>query len=188
MHKQIIGVPLLCLMLLLACQSEKQQGTPSPTPARGLAQPSVRISDSLEISNSDASDIAFQTVSTIISDSCMPCHNPSALNEVIQRTESADFTEIDNVTRLRILGELKVLQSLIAEGEPLRFTSQEAVEQLMKIKPADIYIRLEKGTMPPSWAPELMEKIDWPNYKKLALDNRIEMLKYAKTFAQEYLP
>ena len=188
MYKQIIGVPLFSLMLLLACESEGQQATPSPTPDRSFSQPSVRVSGSLENSSSDASGTAFQNVSPIIASSCMPCHNPSTLNEIIQHTESADFTEIDNMTRLRILGELKALQSLIAEGEPLHFTSQEAVEQLMKIKPTDLYIRLEKGTMPPNWAPELMKKIDWPNYKKLALDDRVEMLKYAKAFAQKYLP
>lgn len=129
----------------------------------------------------------FKKVGDIMTHSCMPCHNKSYLSQVINRVKVADFKEIDGDTRLRILAELEELQGFMDEGMPISFTSEEQVQKFMQAAPGELYLMLEKSVMPPPWAEELMKQINWPSYTPLSWENRIEILRYAKPYSQQYL-
>lgn len=129
----------------------------------------------------------YHQIARGLSSSCMPCHNHATLTQVIERVKKADFQEIEGETRLRILNGLENLKTSMDQGLPISFTSQAQVDQFIKVTPGEFYMMLEKGLMPPPWAPELMRAINWPNYEVLALEDRVEMLKYAKPFSQKYL-
>ena len=136
---------------------------------------------------SPTNEVDFQKVGNIMRQSCMPCHNKSYLPQVINRVKVAKFKEIDGDTRLRILAELEELQRFMDEGIPISFTSEEQVHKFFRAVPGELYLMLEKGVMPPPWAPELMKQINWPSYTPLSWENRIEILRYAKPYSQQYL-
>ncbi len=166
---------VFCLTLLSACQPEAEKES-------GAYQDSQKTHYSAAGEPAD-----YNQVARALSSSCMPCHNQAALSEVIKRVKAADFKEIDGETRLRILGELEELKVYMDEGVPISFTSKAQVDQFIKVTPGEFYMMLEKGGMPPPWAPDLMKAINWPNYEILKLEDRVEMLKYAKPFSQKYL-
>jgi len=164
------------LFLASACKPQAEEASASP------------YQDSQKTHYSAAGEPAdYNQVARSLSASCMPCHNQAALSQVIERVKAAEFKEIDGETRLRILGELEELKAYMDDGVPISFTSKEKVDQFIKVTPGEFYMMLEKGVMPPPWAPELMKAINWPNYQALELQDRVEMLKYAKPFSQKYL-
>lgn len=129
----------------------------------------------------------FEGVFVALHNSCMPCHNHSTLPTVIARVKTADFSNIDGETRLRILGELEELKVLMDQGLPLSFVNKDNIHNAFTAMPGAFYTMLEKGSMPPSWAPRLMQEINWPHYVPLNWDKRIELLKYAKPYSEKYL-
>ncbi len=156
----------LCLVLISACK---------PEPKKSAAQ----------TENEPVAD--YPIVARAIASSCMPCHNKQTLETVIQRVQAAQFEAIEGESRLRILAELETLKAYMEDGIPLSFSSKAEVDKYLQSSRYPFYLMLEKGVMPPRWAAELMQQIDWPNYQVLPLSDRIEMLKYAKPSAQKYL-
>ncbi len=129
----------------------------------------------------------FAEVQKILLSSCMPCHNRQNLPVVIDRVKKASFKDIDGDTRLRILGELEELEQYMKDGMPISFTGKEEVHKFFNATPGEFYMMLEKGLMPPPWAPELMKQIEWPSYQKITIEKRLTLLKYAKPYTQKYL-
>ncbi|PIQ24430.1 hypothetical protein COW36_24575 [bacterium (Candidatus Blackallbacteria) CG17_big_fil_post_rev_8_21_14_2_50_48_46] len=117
----------------------------------------------------------------------MPCHNHQTLPEVIVKTQSLNAQNIAGESRIRILKELKELRTAQASGSPLSFMREEDLKNQFLAMPGEFYNLLEKGNMPPSWAPELMKQIKWPYYKPLTPKNRVLLLQYAKPYSEKYL-
>ncbi|MGE3725890.1 MAG: hypothetical protein AB7I41_10080 [Candidatus Sericytochromatia bacterium] len=133
--------------------------------------------------------VAYSEVFRITYASCLPCHNRHTLPQVIDRLKAAKFSTVDGEDRVRILTELEGLKALQDSGSALGFSSgQEELMDLFESVPGGFFIMLEKGVMPPPWAPALMEAIDWPNYERLSIENRVKLLQFAKPYSQKYLP
>jgi hypothetical protein len=108
---------------------------------------------------------------------------------VIDRLKAAKFSTVDGEDRIRVLKELEGLKEMQDSGSALGFSSgQEELMNLFESVPGGFFIMLEKGVMPPPWAPALMEAIDWPNYERLSIENRIKLLQFAKPYSEKYLP
>lgn len=161
--------------LLFSCQADIPK---SKLPETQTALPSASIP-------AIADPAEFAKVQQILATSCMPCHNRQNLPVVLERVKQARFSDISGKSRLRILTELEGLSQLMQEGLPLSFTSQKELHQFFLASPGDFYNMLEKGVMPPPWGPELMQAINWPSYQALTLEDRLELLKYAKSVTQE---
>ena len=141
-----------------------------------------------EDQQADALDSETRRIQTILTASCMPCHSRTALPQVIERTKQASFPSVDGESRERILAELEELQLYIDEGLPISFAEDETeLHKFFKSTPGEFYMMLEKGIMPPPWAPDLMKQINWPDYKHLTTEERIELLKYSKPYSEKYL-
>lgn len=131
-----------------------------------------------------------QEVYPILHRSCMPCHNSGTLPQIIERVKNASFEPIDddpNQTRERLLAELEELQQNMDDGLPLSYTNKEIVHQNFAQLPGEFYLLLEKGVMPPPWAPELFNEIGWEDYQPLTREERIVLLRYAKPYSQPFL-
>ena len=163
---------LCCFFMLLACKSQNTNQTEDKVKSTSV---------------SHSSPEEFNKIQTIISSSCMPCHNSGTLKQVIERTQKASFKEIDGETRIRILGELEELNHYMKNGMPISFTSEEELYKFFAATPGEFYMMLDKGLMPPSWGPELMKQINWPNYKVLQSQERIKLLKFAQPYTAKYL-
>jgi hypothetical protein len=163
--------------------NEQAQNLSSQPPAKVNAQASIQASPSPSTVN-----IAYSEVFRITYASCLPCHNRHTLPQVIERVKAGTFDSVDGEERLRILNELEGLKKRQDEGSALGFSSgQEELMNLFESIPGGFYIMLEKGVMPPPWAPDLMEAIDWPNYERLSIENRIKLLQFAKPHSKRYL-
>lgn len=178
--KLISALLVLSGGLMLGCDFQPKQGELSPEPAD-----QAKIAAAPNTSVPPAED--FAKIQKIITSSCMPCHNRQNLPVVISRVEKAGFKDIDGDTRQRILGELGELEQYMKDGMPISFTGKEEVHKFFNATPGEFYMMLEKGLMPPPWAPELMKQIEWAGYQKLTIENRLELLKYAKPYTQKYL-
>lgn len=133
------------------------------------------------------SDADYNRVGGIIASSCMPCHNRQTLPGVISLTQKAGFKAIGDDTRLRILGELGELKNYMDSGTPISFTSKQEIQDFFGATAGEFYLMLEKGLMPPPWAPQLMEQIKWPNYRRLSSEQRLELMRFAKPYTEKYL-
>lgn len=136
--------------------------------------------------SNQSTDPAFEQAFTVISSSCMPCHNRNSLPQVIARARQADFKEIAGDTKPRILGELEELQEAMKAGTPFSFTSREEMLKFFEAAPGELYTMVEKGVMPPPWAVPLMKQIQWP-YVPLTPAKRVLILQFAKPYSEKYL-
>lgn len=132
-------------------------------------------------------DAEYLRAATIIAASCMPCHNRQSLPKVSALTRAAKFKAIGGDTRLRILGELGELKAYMDSGMPISFTSKDELQQFFAATAGEFYVMLEKGVMPPPWAPELMQRLNLNGYQKLGPQQRLELLRFAKPYTEEYL-
>ncbi|MEZ0370639.1 MAG: hypothetical protein ACAI44_16230 [Candidatus Sericytochromatia bacterium] len=132
-------------------------------------------------------DADFNKIQTIIASSCMPCHNRQTLPEIVARTKKAGFKAIEGDTRSMILDDLHELEAYMESGLSISFTSKEELHKFFAATPGEFYMMLEKGLMPPPWAPGLMQEIKWPHYQPLSPANRVELLKYSKPYTEKYL-
>lgn len=176
------GLTLLFL-LLLACNT-------SHKPVTSSKQSSSEPAPNSQIANIKASTapVAYSEVFRITYASCLPCHNRNTLPQVIERVQAASFDTVDGETRLRVLGELEGLKALQDSGSDLGFSSgQQELMSLFKSMPGALYTMLDKGVMPPPWAPDLMEAIDWPNYERLSADKRVKLLQFAKPYSEKFV-
>lgn len=163
---------LLMFLTLTACLPQNTQKTSEQQASSVQASSSPRF---------------YGSVSVSIQNSCMPCHNKQTLPEVIERVQKARFQAIAGLSRERILAELEELKGAIEEGLPLDYQEKASVHQNLKSLPGELYLMLEKGQMPPRWAPELMQIIDWYYYEPLSPERRMEFLNYAKADSEKYL-
>lgn len=131
--------------------------------------------------------VTFEQAHAVLATSCMPCHNRQTLPQVLEKVRLASFSEIDGESRLRIINELESLLAAILSGSPLDYSSAEHLQQNFQGMPGEFYNVLEKGVMPPSWAPELMRQIQWSGYTPLTPANRVLLLRFAKPASQKYL-
>lgn len=131
--------------------------------------------------------VSYEEISPIISMSCMPCHNRHMIATVIERLEKHSVESLDGDTRARVLAEINELRQYMEDGVPVSFTSQQEIERFLKAAPGEFYTRLQKGVMPPGFAPELMEHIGFAEYKPLSWENRIKLLQYAKPYSKAYM-
>lgn len=131
--------------------------------------------------------VSYEEISPIISMSCMPCHNRNTIGTVIERLEKHPVQTLDGETRDRVLAEIAELRQYMQDGVPVSFTSQQDIEKFLKAAPGEFYIMLQKGVMPPSFAPQLMEHIGFTEYKPLSWENRIKLLQYAKPYSKAYM-
>lgn len=168
--KRAAAIYLLAGGLVFGCKPEPPHPPPQKT--------------SLPIKISDAD---FNKIQSILSSSCMPCHNRRTLPEVIARTEKGKFKAIGDDTRLRILGELGELKDYMEGGLSISFTSKEELHKFFESTAGEFYLMLEKGLMPPPWAVGLTQEIKWPLYQKLSAENRLELMKYSKPYTERYL-
>lgn len=166
---------MLVTGFLFSCQPDIPKST---LPKTQTALPSASIP-----ATAAASD--FAKVQQIMATSCMPCHNRQNLPVVIDQVKQAHFSSIGGKTRLRILAELEGLSQLMQDGLPLSFTSQEELHQFFLTNPGSFYTMLEKGVMPPPWGPDLIKELNWPGYQALPIEDRLELMKYAKAAAQK---
>lgn len=169
----------ICLLSLLCVLSACQSGVASSslTPAPSASPSPVKA---------QSADAAYERAAAIISHSCMPCHNRQTLPEVMALTQAASFQKIGNMTRARILGELGKLKTDMDNGLPISFTSKQALEDFFKVTRGEFYVRLEKGLMPPAWAPEWMQELKW-GYQRLDAQERLELMRFARPYAENYL-
>lgn len=152
-----------------------------------LAQPRAGREPALPVNMpSSLPGLDFAAVQLRLTRSCMPCHQRQILPEVIARVEQARFEGIGGDSRLRILAELGELETMLAEGMPLSFDDQASLRRLFAATPGEFYLMLEKGLMPPPWAPELMRRIDWP-YQALSGAERAELLRFSKPYSMRFL-
>ena len=131
--------------------------------------------------------VTYEEISPILSMSCMPCHNRHTIGTVIERLENSDVDVLDGETRQRVLGEVSGLRELMDDGMPISFTSEAELQRFMKAVPGEFYTMLQKGVMPPGFAPELMQRIGFTDYKPLTWENRIKLLQYAKPYSKDYM-
>lgn len=129
----------------------------------------------------------YEDISPIISRSCMPCHNRHTIGTVIERLEAHSVDALDGETRERVLAEIGELRQYMEDGVPVSFTSQQEIEKFLKAMPGEFYTMLEKGVMPPPFAPELMKHIGFTDYQPLSWENRIKLLQYAKPYSKAYM-
>lgn len=134
-----------------------------------------------------AQEVSYEEISPILSRSCMPCHNRHTIGTVIERLEKHPVETLDGETRERVLAEIAELKQYMQDGVPVSFTSQEEIEKFLKAMPGEFYTMLEKGVMPPPFAPELMEHIGFTDYQPLSWENRIKLLQYAKPYSKAYM-
>lgn len=173
----------LVFLLLLACNS-----TPKPVTASNQASSKPLPNSQTTSIAASATPVAYSEVFRITYASCLPCHNRNTLPQVIERVQAASFDTVDGETRLRVLGELEGLKALQDSGSDLGFSSgQEELMSLFKSMPGALYTMLDKGVMPPPWAQDLMEAIDWPNYERLSAEKRIKLLQFAKPYSEKFV-
>ncbi|PIQ23550.1 hypothetical protein COW36_13840 [bacterium (Candidatus Blackallbacteria) CG17_big_fil_post_rev_8_21_14_2_50_48_46] len=186
--KNLILGWFLITVLLWGCNSpEEVKPTPSATAPAATATAGTQTSATPTASPSPA--IAYSEVFRITYFSCLPCHNRKTLPQVIERVKAAHFDTVDGEDRLRVLAELEGLKDRQDKGEALGFSSgQEELMHLFGGIPGGFYIMLERGVMPPPWAPDLMQAIDWPNYERLSIENRAKLLQFAKPHSERYIP
>lgn len=134
-----------------------------------------------------APQVSYEDISPIISMSCMPCHNRHTIGTVIKRLENHPVEDLDGETRERVLAEIGELRQYMEDGVPVSFTSQQEIEKFLKAMPGEFYTMLEKGVMPPPFAPELMKHIGFTDYQPLSWENRIKLLQYAKPYSKAYM-
>lgn len=137
---------------------------------------------------SETKTVKYEDVSDIFSNSCMPCHNHEFLPQVIQRLEDKkDVKEVDGETRERILAELYGLKARMDDGEPISFVSEKEVMKFLKSTPGEMYLMLEKGVMPASFAEDLMRVTEWPKYKTITPEERMRLLLFTKPYSKDYM-
>lgn len=186
--KYLPVLPGLALLFLgLACHAPQKviiaEKTAVPVPV------SSSPSNAPTSSAATASPVVYSEVFKITYASCLPCHNRKTLPQVIERLKTAKVSTIDGEDRMRVLRELEGLQELLDSGSALGFSSGEKeLMDLFESVPGGLFTMLEKGVMPPPWAPALMDAIDWPNYARLTIDNRIKLLQFAKPYSEKYIP
>lgn len=173
---------LLLAGLLVACQGSQVSLSISQPSASPQLSPTSSSQPNPQISQSTDSNSDFLKVQQMMVASCLPCHDHQTLPTVIERVKQANFNQIEGLTRLRLLAELEELEHLMQNGLTLSFTNQEELHRFFVAEPGTLYLMLEKGKMPPAWAAELFKQINWPGYQTLTIENRIELLKYAKSF------
>ena len=132
-------------------------------------------------------EVSYEDISPILSMSCMPCHNRHTIGTVIERLEKHPVQTLDGETRERVLAEIQELRQYMQDGVPVSFTSQQEIEKFLKAAPGEFYTMLQKGVMPPGFAPELMEHIGFSDYRPLTWENRIKLLQYAKPYSKAYM-
>ena len=176
------GLALLVL-LLVSCNTSQKLVT-----AQREVSPSPIQSSNLDSPRSSVAPVAYSEVFRITYASCLPCHNRNTLPQVIERVKAATFSTVDGETRKRVLAELEGLKALQDSGSDLGFSSgQKELMSLFKSMPGALFTMLDKGVMPPPWAPDLMEAIDWPNYERLSMEKRIKLLQFAKPYSEKYV-
>jgi hypothetical protein len=174
---------LLPGLLLTACAPEKPARDQTPV------APAAVSATSASPTPAPIPSVAYSEVFKITYSSCLPCHNRKTLPQVIERVKRSSADIIGDEERVRIIGELEELKAAQDEGVPLGFSSgQKELLQLFDALPGEFYTVLEKGVMPPSWAPALMDTIEWPNYTFLTPENRAKLLIFGKPYAEKYLP
>jgi hypothetical protein len=169
------GLPILALFVLSACRA-----TASSDTAQNEASPIYKASYT-------EPQVSYEDISPILSMSCMPCHNRHTIGTVIERLEKHSVKTLDGETRERVLAEIRELRQYMQDGVPVSFTSQQEIEKFLKAAPGEFYTRLQKGVMPPGFAPELMAHIGFSDYKPLTWENRIKLLQYAKPYSKAYM-
>lgn len=176
-QSKLLGCLSLALITsgLLACQAQ----TPAQRPSQSSSQSPLPVTGP----PSSNSDDEFIKVQDIMSKSCLPCHSRQSLPLVISQLKQANVDQIEGQNRLRIVAELESLERLMEAGNALSFEDKREVHQFFEGHPGSLYIMLERGKMPPAWAPALMKQISWSGYQELSIENRIELLKYAKSYA-----
>lgn len=176
MKKLLLIVCVTFAVILPACKpnAQHEDATASAPPTPVSSPPPI-------------SDEEFNKAQTIIASSCMPCHNRQTLPNVIALTQKATFKAIGSDTRPRILGELGELKNYMDSGLSISFTSKEELEKFFNATAGEFYLMLDKGLMPPPWAPELMQQIKWPHYEKLTPAKRLELMKFSKPYTEKYL-
>ena len=178
---------LFTLTLIVACPAAEPSS--SPTPKSSLAPqatPSQKVQT--KIMSPPAPQMSYGEVFKITYTSCLPCHNKNTLPQVIEKVKAASFAEVAGEPRSRILAELEELKAVMTDSPPFSFSSGEKeLKEFFNAFPGEFHLMLERGVMPPPWAPELMKAIAWPNYKKLGVQERIKLLRFAKPFSSKYL-
>ncbi len=176
---------LLVFVFVAGCTSPQEQVN-SQTQTKPQTQSAATASSAAPV---PSPSVAYSEVFRITYASCLPCHNRHTLPQVIERLKAAKFSTVDGEDRFRVLKELEGLKEMQDSGSALGFSSgQEELMNLFESVPGGFFIMLEKGVMPPPWAPALMEAIDWPNYERLSIENRIKLLQFAKPYSEKYLP
>jgi len=136
---------------------------------------------------SQAQNVSFEAAFSVITASCMPCHNVATLPTVIEKTRKASFSELDGEERVRIVNDLENLLAALKAGEPLNLVGEKEIQANFAAMPGELYTMLEKGVMSPAWAPALMKEIQWPQYQPLTPEKRVLLMQYAKPFSEKYL-
>lgn len=169
------SVLLTGLILLIACRVESSSDTPQD-----------KSKHVYQASYTDPK-VSYEDISPILSMSCMPCHNRHTIGTVIERLEKHPVQTLDGETRERVLAEIGELRQYMRDGVPVSFTSQQEIEKFFKAAPGEFYTMLQKGVMPPGFAPELMQQIGFSDYRPLTWENRIKLLQYAKPYSKAYM-
>lgn len=131
------------------------------------------------VSKESGSQVLFKQAHSIMKRSCMPCHNKHRVSCLAQAIKRQDFKSIDGESRLRIVSAIKGLSEMIDEGMNLSFTSEKEIKQFLKEMPGGLYTMVDKGVMPPPWAPDLMKTLYLHTYRPLSVDDRIVLQKFA---------
>lgn len=176
MKKLLLTVCVTLAVMLPACKPSAQH-----------QEAAASASSTADSSPPPISDEEFNKAQTIIASSCMPCHNRQTLPNVMALTKAAKFKAIGSDTRLRILGELGELKNYMDSGLSISFTSKDELQKFFGATAGEFYLMLDKGLMPPPWAPELMQQIKWPHYEKLTSAKRLELMKFSKPYTERYL-
>ena len=163
MIKNKLGWSIVTIVILVSCSpQEPVESKTTPTPVHSLP-----------------AKVDFTKAFQVVVKSCQPCHGRTTLPEVIKRVKKAKFIEIEGETRERLIAALEGLHEDMKEGIPFSFTSEEEVKKFLAMNPGEMVLMLEKGVMPPPWAPHLMKQIQWA-YTPLGVNERLLLLRYAR--------
>lgn len=141
------------------------------------------INKSPRPSSSKKKKVYFGETYSVIVKSCMPCHNKRTLPNIIKEVKQANFKEIEEETKARIVGALEGLLQRQEEGELLSFDSEKNIQKFYRIAPGAMYTMVNLNVMPPPFAPELMKTIGYNRYVELSMQERIKLLKYANQYS-----
>ncbi len=182
----LAGLFILWTLCLSGCDmSVETEASSTSSDSKQLQVKTVAYGESKADSSSPA--VTYEEISPIISMSCMPCHNRHTIGTVIERLEKTNLETLDGETKARVLAEITELRQYMEDGVPVSFTSEAEIQKFLKAAPGEFYTMLQKGVMPPGFAPELMQHIQFNEYKALTWENRIKLLNYAKPYSKAYM-